>query len=268
MDHGSLTRLRVQETERRLDITLARGGSRNALDFETWSELDVVMREVADNDEIRVVTLTGEGAAFCAGVDFKAIGESLSIERRKYPSFIRRWAGVADRFERVAQTTIAAINGPAVGAGLEIALACDLRIASERATFCLPQMQMGIVPDAGGTSRLARAVGAALAKDMVLSCRVVDAEEALRAGIVSRVVPHEQLAAEVDALADRVASLPWPAAYFATVAIDVGPHLDPRRAADIEGIADQVMLRHEEVQARVETFIETKGLKGIEGKGT
>jgi enoyl-CoA hydratase/carnithine racemase len=126
-------------------------------------------------------------------------------------------------------------------------------------------MQMGIVPDAGGTSRLARAVGSALAKDMVLSCRVVGAEEALRAGIVSRVVARERLAAEVDDLAERVASLPWPAAYFANLAIDVGPHIDPRRAADIEGIADQVMLRHEEVQGRVDAFMATKGLKGIPG---
>ncbi|HLN06476.1 MAG TPA: enoyl-CoA hydratase/isomerase family protein [Acidimicrobiales bacterium] len=265
MGFDSLQHLRVQETARRMDITLARGDRRNSLDFETWDELDLVMREVADRDEVRVVTLTGEGPAFCAGVDFKAIGDSLAIERKRYPSFIRRWAGVADRFERVAQTTIAAINGPAIGAGLEIALACDLRIASEHATFCLPQMQMGIVPDAGGTSRLARAVGSALAKDMVLSCRVVGAEEALRAGIVSRVVAHDRLAGEVDELAEQVASLPWPAAYFASLAIDVGPHLDPRRAADIEGVADQVMLRHEEVQGRVDSFMATKGLKGIEG---
>jgi len=77
-------------------------------------------------------------------------------------------------------------------------------------------------------------------------------------------VAHEELAAELDGLATHIEALPWPAAYFATVAIDVGPQLDPRRAADIEGIADQVMLRHEEVLGRVETFQQTKGLKGLQ----
>ncbi|MCZ7526684.1 MAG: enoyl-CoA hydratase/isomerase family protein [Acidimicrobiia bacterium] len=256
-------RLKVRETDRRVDITISWPERRNALDFTTWDELDRVMLEVARHDEVRVVTLTGEDPAFCAGVSFDAIGSSLGVEKQQYPSFIRRWAGVADHFERVAQPTIAAINGPAIGAGFEIALACDLRIASDRAVFCMPQMRMGIVPDAGGTSRLARAAGSAVAKDLVLSSRVIDAEEALRCGIVSRVVPHEELGAEVDALADQVAELPWPSAYFAVVAIDSGPHLDPRRAADLEGIADQVMLRQDEVWEKVEGFMASRGLKGF-----
>jgi enoyl-CoA hydratase/carnithine racemase len=249
----------------RVHVSIARAERRNALDFETWDELDRVMLDVASRDQIRVVTLTGEGAAFCAGVDFEAIGKSLSVEREQYPSFIRRWAGVADHFERIAQPTIAAINGPAVGAGMEIALACDLRIASDRAVFNMPQMRMGIVPDAGGTSRLARAAGSAFAKDMILTGRVVSAEEALQAGIISRVVPHERLADEVAEIADTIAGLPWPSAYFANVAVDVGPHLDPRRAADIEGIADQVMLREDAVWERVEAFMSGKGLKGMNG---
>ncbi len=265
IDTSKLERLRVRQVGRRVEIELARPDRRNALDFAMWDELDEVLRSVGECDgDVRVVTVTGEGSAFCAGVDFEAIGESLGIERRRYPSFIRRWAGVADRFERIPQTTIAAINGPAVGAGLEIALACDIRIAGDRSSFCLPQMQMGIVPDAGGTSRLAKVVGPSLAKDMVLSCRVVGPDEALRSGLVSRLVAHDALAAELDGLASQIETLPWPAAYFATVAIDVGPQLDPRRAADIEGIADQVMLRHEEVLGRVETFQQTKGLKGLQ----
>lgn len=267
MDYGELQRLRVHEDGARLNVTLARAAHRNALDYEMWDELDHVLRDVAERDgDIRVVVVTGDGSAFCAGVDFDAIGSSLEIERKRYPSFIRRWAGVADQFERIPQTTIAAINGPAVGAGLEIALACDLRVASTSASFCLPQMRMGIIPDAGGTSRLSKAVGSGLAKDMVLSCRVLDADEARQAGIVSRVVPDEGLAAEIDDLAGRILSLPWPSAYFATVAIDVGPQLDPRRATDLEGIVDQVMLRHDEVRARVENFQVTKGLKGVPGR--
>ena len=255
--------LAVADTGSRVAITLDREKQRNSLDFATWDELDAVMADVEQRDDVRVVTLTGNGPAFCAGVDFAAIGASLEVERGSYPAFIRRWAHIVDRFERVAPPTVVAINGPVIGAGLELALACDLRIAGENAVFAMPQMQMGIVPDVGGTSRLARATGEAFAKDLILTSRIVDAQEALRAGIVSRVVPQEELAAELEAIASAVEALPWPSSYFATVAIDVGPRLDPRRAADIEAIADQVMLRDQDVWERIQAFMAAKGLRGV-----
>lgn len=259
-DYRSLV---VDDTGSRVAITLNRPDQRNALDFDTWDELDRATADVEQRDDVRVVTLTGNGPAFCAGVDFQTIGASLEVERGSYPSFIRRWAHIVDRFERVAQPTVVGINGPVVGAGLEMALACDIRIASETAVFAMPQLQMGIVPDVGGTSRLARATGEAFAKDMILTSRVVDAQEALRAGIVSRVVPADRLAAELEAIAASIEALPWPSSYFATVAIDVGPRLDPRRAADIEAIADQVMLRDQEVWDAIQAFMSGKGLRGI-----
>lgn len=263
MPSGEWTRLSVSDAPDRVDITIDWPERRNALDFATWDELDLVMADVERRDTVRVVTLTGNGSSFCAGVSFDAIGDSLKIERHSYPSFIRRWANVADRFERAAQPTVAAINGPAIGAGFEIALACDIRIASERAVFAMPQMQMGIIPDAGGTSRLSRAAGAAVAKDMILTSRIMDAEEALRTGIVSRVVPHDRLQAETDEIAERLRALPWPSGHFANVAIDLGAQIDPRRAADLEGIVDQVMLREDEIWARVDAFMTGKGLKGL-----
>ena len=264
MTADDLATLLVRDSGTRLDITLNRPEERNALTFAAWDDLDRVMAGVERRDDLRVVTLTGSGPAFCAGVDFAAIGASLEVEKGSYPSFIRRWANIVDRFERVPQPSVAAINGPAIGAGLEMALACDIRIASDRAVFAMPQMRMGIVPDVGGTSRLARATGEAFAKDMILTCRVVGAEEALRAGIVSRVVEHDRLAGELDAIASAIEALPWPSAYFASVAIDTGPRLDPRRAADIEAIADQVMLRQEEVWASISAFMAAKGLRGLD----
>ena len=261
MARADLQTLDVTDTGSRLDIVLNRPGERNALTFQAWDELDEVMAEVERRDDLRVVTLTGAGSAFCAGVDFGAIGASLEVERGSYPSFIRRWANIVDRFERVPQTTVVAINGPVIGAGLELALACDVRIASDRAVFAMPQLQMGIVPDVGGTSRLARATGEAFTKDMVLTARIVGADEALRAGIVSRVVPAAELGAEFDSIAAGIEGLPWPSAYFASVAIDCGPRLDPRRAADIEAIADQVMLRQDDVWARISDFMTKKGVR-------
>lgn len=103
------------------------------------------------------------------------------------------------------------------------------------------------------------AAGSALAKDLILTARVIDADEARRIGIVSRVVPHERLADEADDIA-TIADRPWPSSYFALVAIDSGPRLDPRRAAELEGIADQVMVREKEV----EEFMAEKGLNGLE----
>jgi enoyl-CoA hydratase/carnithine racemase len=261
---SSFTALAVEDTGTRLDITLNRPDQRNSLDFTAWDELDAVMGALETRDDARVVTLTGAGPAFCAGVDFATIGASLEVEKGSYPAFIRRWAHIVDRFERSAQPSVVAINGPVIGAGLELALACDVRIASENAVFAMPQMQMGIVPDVGGTSRLARAAGEAFAKDMILTSRLVDAQEALRAGLVSRVVPADALAAELDDIASAIEKLPWPSAYFATVAIDVGPRLDPRRAADIEAIADQVMLRQDEVWDRISAFMTGKGLRGLQ----
>jgi enoyl-CoA hydratase/carnithine racemase len=259
--------LAVEDSGSRVDITLNRPEQRNSLDFNAWDELDAVMAGVEQRDDVRVVTLTGAGPAFCAGVDFATIGASLEVERGSYPAFIRRWANIVDRFERVAQPTIVAINGPVIGAGLELALALDIRIASDRAVFAMPQMQMGIVPDVGGTSRLARATGEAFAKDMILTSRIVDAEEALRAGIVSRVVPHDTLADELEGIASAVGALPWPSAYYATLAINVGPSLDPRRAADIEAMADQVMLREDDVWKRIADFMAAKGLRAVDKPG-
>lgn len=258
------TTLRVADSGTRVEIVLDRPEERNALSFEAWDDLDDVTADLEMRDDVRVVTLTGAGSAFCAGVAFDAIGRSLEVERGSYPAFIRRWATIVDRFERMAQPTVAAINGPVIGAGLEMALACDIRLASDRAVFAMPQMRMGIVPDVGGTSRLARATGEAFAKDMILTSRIVGADEALRVGIVSRVVPHDELPAETEKIASAIESLPWPSAYFATVAIDCGPRLDPRRAADLEAIADQVMLRQDEVWERISEFMESKGLRGLQ----
>lgn len=262
MKNDDFQTLMVADSGGRLEVVLDRPEARNALTFAAWEELDRVMGEVETREDLRVVTLTGNGSTFCAGVDFDTIGASLEFEKGSYPGFIRRWASIMDRFERVPQPTVVAINGPVIGAGLEMVLACDIRIASDRAVFAMPQLRMGIVPDVGGTSRLARATGDAFAKDMILTSRIIDAPEALRVGIVTRVVEHDKLAAELESIAAAIEVLPWPSAYFANLAIDCGPRLDSRRAADLEAMADQVMLRQDEVWGRIADFMSNKGIRG------
>ncbi|MFV0315869.1 MAG: enoyl-CoA hydratase/isomerase family protein [Microthrixaceae bacterium] len=263
MAQQDFERIRVSKQESRLEITLDWPERRNALDYQGWDELNQALDLAAGDDTCKVVSVTGTDPAFCAGVAFHDIPTSLEIEKTQFPSFIRKWADTADRFERLAQPTVAAINGPAVGAGFEVALAFDIRIASDRALFAMPQLRMGIIPDVGGTSRLAKVAGTTLAKDLVLTGRVLSAEEALAAGIVSRIVPHEDLEAETEKITALIEELPWPAPYFAMVAIDSGLQLDPRRAADLEGIVDQVMLRTDEVWERIDDFYRSKGLKGL-----
>lgn len=265
MEETTTDRMVTRNHGNRMDIVLNWPERRNALDYQAWGEIADAMDLVAQDDNFRVVTLTGTDPAFCAGVEFDTINTSLEVEKALFPSFIRKWSDIADRFERVAQPTVAAINGPAVGAGFEVALACDLRIASDQAIFAMPQMKMGIIPDVGGTSRLARTSGTAFAKDLILTGRVIGAEEALARGIVSRVVPHDGLAQELEDMAELLAALPWPSSYFAMVAIDTGQYLDSRRAADLEGIVDQVMLRTDDVWDRIDAFRSSKGLKGYRG---
>jgi enoyl-CoA hydratase len=180
------------ETEGHLGrLTLDREERLNAIDKAMSEELaDVVTRLEAD-DEVRVVIVTGAGRAFCAGADIKERAENpddLSIQRTSLlisPTF--------RRLERLTQVTIAAINGSAAGGGLELALACDFRIASTEARMALPEVTLGILPGAGGTQRLPRLIGPSRAKEMMLFGGFVDAAKALDWGIVNEVVAPGEL---------------------------------------------------------------------------
>ena len=270
-----------------LDRAKEQGFAYPAINVTSSQTLNAALRGFAEANSDGIIQVSTGGAEYLSGsikemvTGAAALPEYARVEAAKYPVHIAlhtdhcpkdKLDGLMRPLLAISRERVAKGQQPLFQShmwdGSAVPLAENLRIASDQASFCLPQMQMGIVPDAGGTSRLAKVVGPTLAKDMVLSCRVIDADEALRSGLVSRVVSHDALGAELDGLAARVGTLPWPAAYFATVAIDVGPQLDPRRAADIEGIADQVMLRHDEVLSRVESFQETKGLKGLQGRRT
>jgi enoyl-CoA hydratase len=163
----------------------------NALDRPTLEELRDRLRELADDPDARVVVLTGAGdRAFVAGADIKYMS-GLGVDEA------RAWGALgheaASLLETMAKPTIAAINGFALGGGCELALACDLRYASTRAKLGQPEINLGIIPGWGGTQRLARVAGLGVAKDLVLTGRVVSAEEALRAGLVQLVVEPEEL---------------------------------------------------------------------------
>jgi enoyl-CoA hydratase len=166
-------------------VTVDRQQALNALDVETLTDLRDRLRELAEASEVRAVVLTGAGEkAFVAGADIKYMS-GLDPEQA------RGWGGLGHEAGRLLETmpkpTIAAINGFALGGGCELALACDIRYASARAKLGQPEINLGIVPGWGGTQRLARICGLGVAKDLVFTGRTIDAEEALRLGLVNAI---------------------------------------------------------------------------------
>ena len=166
-------------------VTVDRQEAMNALDVGTLTELRDGLRELRDDDAARVVVLTGAGAkAFVAGADIKYMS-GLGVEQAK------AWGALGHEAGRLLETmpkpTIAAVNGFALGGGCELALACDIRYASTNAKLGQPEVNLGIIPGWGGTQRLARVCGLGVAKELIFTGRIVDADEALRVGLVNGV---------------------------------------------------------------------------------
>ncbi len=185
-------------------VTVDRQDALNALDVDTLTSLRDRLRELADDVETRVVVLTGAGdRAFIAGADIKYMS-GLGVEEAKDWGGLGHVAG--ELLETMPKPTIAAINGFALGGGCELALACDLRYASAKAKLGQPEINLGIIPGWGGTQRLARVCGVGVAKDLILTGRTVDAEEALRIGLVNAVFDPAELMEKVTSTARLLAA--------------------------------------------------------------
>ncbi|HSJ07102.1 MAG TPA: enoyl-CoA hydratase-related protein [Longimicrobiales bacterium] len=172
-------------------VTVNRPDKLNALNAETVSRLDAILREIAADDDIRAVVLTGAGAkAFVAGADIAELSRMGPVDGVQVS---RAGQGTFRFLERMPKPVIAAVNGFALGGGLELALACHIRLASSRARFGLPEVKLGIIPGYGGTVRLPRLVGRGRALEMMLTGEMIDAAEAFRIGLVNRVEEPEAL---------------------------------------------------------------------------
>ena len=185
-------------------LTIDRPEAMNALDVDTLTELRDRISELRADDAVRVLVLTGAGdRAFAAGADIKYMS-ALSVEKAK------EWGGlghsVGQLLETAPKVSIAAVNGFALGGGCELALACDLRYAATTAKLGQPEVNLGIFPGWGGTQRLARVCGLGVAKDLILTGRVVDAEEALRIGLVNAVFEPGELLEKTLEVARTIAS--------------------------------------------------------------
>ncbi len=197
--------------------TLHRPHALNALSLSMMKELEGALAEFEAAPEIRAVIVTGGPRAFAAGADIAEMKDLASgkAARAALGEHLARW----DRVGRLKKPTIAAVAGYALGGGCELALACDMIVAAENAVFGQPEIQLGVIPGAGGTQRLTKAVGKALAMDMALTGRRLGAREALERGLVSRVVAPEVLLDEAKRLARRIAELAPLAARAAKLAV-------------------------------------------------
>jgi enoyl-CoA hydratase/carnithine racemase len=196
--------LQVTRADGVVTVTLDRPARRNAIDSVMWGELLAVFTEVAGSSEDRVLVITGAGGAFCSGADLSAEGES---DRHQLDA-MRRIGDVALRLHRVAKPTIAKVGGVAAGAGCNLALGCDLIVASDEARFSEIFARRGLSLDFGGSWLLPRLVGLHKAKELAFFADVISAKEALDIGIVNRVVPAGELDAVVDDWARRLAAGP------------------------------------------------------------
>jgi 2-(1,2-epoxy-1,2-dihydrophenyl)acetyl-CoA isomerase len=212
--------LRIDREGQVAIVTLNRPDAGNALDFRLMVEVDDAMRVVGEDADVRAVVLTGAGKNFCTGVDLgmftnaEALVEKEGGEPEIQPQPDDQTygkgtvVGAVVRIRAMPKPVIAAINGAVVGAGLSLVLGCDMRIASELARFGMVFVKRGIVPDTGGSFTLPRIVGLPKACELVLTGETIDAAEAGRIGLVSKVVPHDDLLKEALALAGNVAKNP------------------------------------------------------------
>lgn len=182
--------LKREEKDRVLTLTLNNPEKLNILDIGMLEAIEEVFKELEDREEIRVVVLTGEGKAFAAGADIKLMSEKDVKGAWEWALFGQR---VFNRIESSSKPVIAAVNGYALGGGMELAMACDIVIASERAIFGQPEVHLGLIPGFGGTQRLPRRVGLLWAKYLILTGERVNAHKAKEIGLAIDVVPHETL---------------------------------------------------------------------------
>ncbi|MGL4485003.1 MAG: enoyl-CoA hydratase-related protein [Anaerovoracaceae bacterium] len=182
-------------------ITINRPDAMNALNQEVINELYSEIHNFGDNKESRVAILTGAGKAFVAGADIAAMSKLDKKGGRKIAEYGHR---LMNQIEVIGKPVIAAVNGFALGGGCELAMACDFRIASEKAIFGQPEVNLGIIPGFGGTNRLAKLVGIGMAKYLIMTADIIGADEAKRIGLVEAVVPAEELMVTVQNIAEKL----------------------------------------------------------------
>ncbi len=228
----------------------------NPLSSELFAELSDAMDKVAQDEETRVLIITGKGdKALAAGADIKEMARLDDSEIINMNKISRQ---AFSKIANLDKPTIAAINGLALGGGLELALTCDFRICSENAKLGLPEINLAIIPGGGGTQRLQRLVGQAKAKELLFLGETIKAEDALAMGLVNQVVPLEELLNAAKELAKKLAEKPPLAMRMLKMAVNSGAHLDLEAALDLEFACFTTTFASEDRKEGMQAFIEKR----------
>lgn len=238
-------------------ITLNAPEKRNAIDFEMVQSLHANLDELASDDDLAAVVITGAGEkAFAAGADIAQLRE------RKSPDALRAInSGLFKRVEDFPVPVIAAIRGYALGGGCELAIACDLRVAGESAKLGQPEVSLGIIPAAGGTYRLPRLVGLGVARELVYTGKIIDAQEALRIGLVNHVVADAAVVDRALELANQIANNGGQAIRMAKAAMNALARPAEGIASSLESIAQAMLFDSEDKHRRMDAFLEKRSSK-------
>jgi enoyl-CoA hydratase len=230
--------LKLEVSDEIATLTISRPAALNALNSETLEELDAALTEIEARDDVKVLILTGgpdkkgnQFKSFVAGAD---ISEMVNFTAPEARAFGIKASVPFFKLMNMRQVTIAAVNGFALGGGCEIAMACDIRIASENAIFGQPEVGLGIIPGFGGTQRLARLIGMGRAKELIFTCDNIDAQEAYRIGLVNKVVSTEELYDAAKKMAKKIISKGSYAVSIAKAAINNGYDMDIKNAVEME----------------------------------
>ena len=236
-------------------VTINRPKAMNALNMQVLEELGQVLDEIEADRSIRVVIFTGEGRAFVAGADIAQMRDFTPMQSRELALM---GSEVMKRIDVLEAVTIAAINGFALGGGCELALSCDIRIASEKASFGQPEVALGITPGFSGTQRLPRVVGQAKAKEMILTGDPISAAEAERIGLVNKVVAPESLMDEAETMAQRILKNAPIAVRYANAAIQRGSEQDIETGITIESSFFDMCFATEDQTEGMTAFLEKR----------
>lgn len=233
-------------------VAMNRPKALNALNSATLAELDQVFQNLEADVSVSVIVLTGEGKAFVAGAD---ISEMASLTAEEGRAFARLGQAVFSRIERCVKPVIAAINGFALGGGCELSLACDIRLASTLAKFGQPETGLGITPGFAGTQRLPKVVGVAKAKELIYTSAIIDAQEALRIGLVNQVFEAESLMEEAKKMAQKIAGNGQLAVRYSKAAIDTGLNMNAAAGSAIEESYFGLCFASEDQKGAMQAFL-------------
>ncbi|AGL00047.1 enoyl-CoA hydratase/isomerase family protein [Desulfoscipio gibsoniae] len=236
-------------------IYLNQPESRNALSLEMREELRVAMEGWAREAGVKVIIITGKGAAFCAGGDIRTMGNFKPTQGRERMKNVHRFVMTLRNLEK---PIIAAVNGPAFGAGWSLALLCDLIVASEKARFSLAFVKVGLVPDWGSIYLLPRMIGLLKAKELMMTGRAIDAAEAYNLGLVNKVVPPEQLFTSAMELARELAQGPPLALGMLKNLVNRSPEVGFLTLLEEEALVQDICLQTEDHREGVRAFFEKR----------